>query len=113
MLDGKRQGGHRPHREAEQVDRLEAQRVGECGEVIDEPLRAEAVGDVPARAGVTSGVGQVDAEQVRQDGQLGREVVAARRTGAMEEHDRRPMPTDRIGHLQVVGVDRRHRRGRA
>ena len=42
------QRGHRPHREAEEVERLEPERLDERGEVVDQPVVPEAVGSRPS-----------------------------------------------------------------
>ena len=101
-------GGHRAHREPEQVERGQAERVHEGLHVAGEQRLREAVGDVPARPTMGPGVGQVDAERLADRRELGGEVLAAGRGRAVQHDEREPGPFDVVPDLQLTGAHGRH-----
>ena len=52
------EGRHRPHREADDMERLEPERVNERREVVDEPVVPKAGRGIPARPAVAARVRQ-------------------------------------------------------
>ncbi len=99
----------RPHREAEQVEGLETQRVGEGDHVGDEVGGGEAVGGIPAGRAVAAGVRPEHAEPRRQPVDRGPEADGPGRAGLVEHDQRRPVTVGRVGDLQTVRLDHRHR----
>ena len=100
--------GRRPHREPEQVEGREAERVGERLEVVDQPVVAEAVRGVPAGRRVAARVGQVAGEAPAEQRQLRGEVLAARRARAVEQEEGRAFPVHVVADLEAVRGQARH-----
>ena len=100
--------GHRTHREPDEVEGPQAERVDEGLEVVDQPVVAESVGRVPAGPAVASRVGEMDEEGAREQRQLGGEVLASDRRRAVEHHHRRTGAQDVVADVEAVGPDRRH-----
>ena len=101
--------GRTAHREAQQVERRQAQRPDEREQVVHQPLVAKAGSGVPARAGMTARIRDIAVERPPQDGQLGCEVRPARRACTVEQDERRSRAIDRVRDVEPVGVDLRHR----
>ena len=102
------EGGHRAHREADDMERLETEAVDERGEVVDEPVVAKAVRGIPSGAAVAARIRHVDPERLREQRNLGSEVLAAQRRRPVEQHKRRARTVDVVGDVEAAGRDRRH-----
>ena len=109
LTTGDLQRGHRAHREPEEMERLDPERVDEGHDVVDEHRVGEAVGNVPTGAPVTARIGQVRQERLRKHGQLGGEVSTSGGTAAVEHHEGRPGADLVVADLEAVGSDGGHR----
>ena len=103
------EGGHRAHREAEQVEGLEAERVDEVEDIIHEQVVGETVGHVVAGGAVAAGIGQVHVEGLGEVRDLGGEVLPSGRRRTVEQDERRTRAVDVVPDLEVAGPDRVHR----
>jgi hypothetical protein len=102
------EGRHRAHREAEQVEGVELERVDEGREVVDEPVVLEAIRRVPPGGAVAAGVREDELEGLREERDLSREVVRPDRCRAMKHDERRPGAVNGVGDVKLVGTERRH-----
>ena len=79
-----------------------------AGEVVDQPGRLEAVGDIPAGPAVAARVRHEHLERRGHPGQLPTERVRRGRRRAVRDDKRRSGAADLVADVEAVGADGRH-----
>ena len=108
LAAGDVQRGHRAHREAHEMERLDPEQIDEGEDVVDEHCAGEAGGGVPARAAVTARIGQVRQERLRGHRQLGGKVGGSGGAAAVEHHEGWPRAEHVVADVEAVGTDGGH-----